>query len=72
MPEQDGKGVICTITWTEDDVKTALKNRLKREPTAEELEQACDAVFSRQETILDSCIEKGWEIIGMILDGDFE
>lgn len=69
---EEKKGVICTITWTEDDVKTALGDRLKRKPTAEEFEQACNAVFSRQKTILDSCIEKGWEIIGMILDGDFE
>lgn len=69
--EEENKNVICTITWTEEDVATALKERLKREPTAEELEKAYDAVYAGQETLKDSSIVKGWEIIDMLLNGDF-
>ena len=68
---EEGKGVICMITWKEEDVAETLKERLKREPTTEELEKACDAVFAMKETLLDSSIEKGWEVIDMILNGVF-
>ena len=70
MAEEE-KGVICTITWKEEDIAKALNERLKREPTAEELEQACDTVYAFRETLLDSSIEKGWEVIDMILNGEF-
>lgn len=56
---------LCSITWTPEDVKLALYNKLGREATEDELEEALYKIDV--DRLEEACIEKGWEIIEMYL-----